>query len=79
MKLLLDFPEIDVNVGDDRGETPLHWACYHGKYAVAQLLLDKGADASACTERGNTPLDLADARGHTQVAQLLRDYPRSSP
>ena len=36
-----------VNEKDNRGDTPLHVACLHGQVAVAQALIDAGADVNA--------------------------------
>ena len=51
----------DVNLGDDRGFTPLHGAAAHGFYAeaveMAEALLARGADVNARSrELGFVPL-----------------------
>ena len=38
-----------------RGQTPLHWAAYHGHVAAAELLLSKGAAVDAKCNRGPGP------------------------
>lgn len=43
VKLLLEHPDIYVNVEDGDGRTPLWWAANEGHDAVARLLLKKGA------------------------------------
>ena len=41
MKCLVEsYPQF-AEYGDLKDITPLHWACYHGNYKVAALLLDK--------------------------------------
>ena len=54
----------EVNAGNHRGWTPLHYAAFHDflderHTGVAQLLLWKKADAQAKNNDGNTPLKLA--------------------
>jgi len=56
-----------------RGFTPLHMAAKFGKLRVAQLLLDKGADANAEGKYRLTPLHVATHYGSTDVAMLLLD------
>lgn len=52
VKVLLATPELDVDYRVEGQETALIAACYEGRTAVAQLLVDAGAD-----------LDLTDAVG----------------
>jgi cytohesin len=54
------------------GQTPLHRAAYWGHPAVADLLLDRGADPDAVDSRDQRPTDLAIARGHLELAGRLR-------
>ena len=51
--------------------TPLHYAAYKGDAAIAQLLLNAGADLNATEKDGYTPLHLAAQEGKTGVTQLL--------
>ncbi len=46
----------DVNAKDKDGNTPLHWAIFHGHTGLANLLLDNGADVNARGKDGMTPL-----------------------
>ena len=45
-----------VNAGDGRLMTPLHWAAYVGCPEVAQILLEHGADVGAQDDSGQVPL-----------------------
>jgi ankyrin repeat protein len=62
----------DVNAKEDRGNTPLHWACHHHGYVeVFQALLEHGADIEAKNRRGRTPLHVACSERYLAVLELL--------
>jgi ankyrin repeat protein len=61
---------IDVNKAGDLGYTPLHLAAMQGNAAMAQLLIDSGADIFALIE-GDTPFATARLGGHNDICQLL--------
>lgn len=50
-QLLLNYPNIDVMQPDNRGLTPLHWACMLRLDEIISLLLDKGANPHYRTKR----------------------------
>ena len=60
-----------VSGQDETGMTPLHWAAHGGHEEVAQVLLQRGADACAGNAEGWTPLHYAACAGHQTVATLL--------
>jgi ankyrin repeat protein len=62
-----------VNAYSEDGWTPLHMAAFFGHAKVAELLLGRGADATARSRNpnGNTPLHAALAGNHKIVAGLL--------
>jgi ankyrin repeat protein len=64
---------IDVDVRDDDGETPLHWAAASsGTEGVVELLLRHGADADARSRAyGRTPLHSAAQFGNADAARVL--------
>jgi ankyrin repeat protein len=47
---------VDVNAQRQDHQTPLHLACYSGRHEIAQLLLDRGANARAGDSSLSTPL-----------------------
>lgn len=55
----------DVNASDRHGWTPLHFAAACGNRAVAEQLVQAGADPRAKTLRGQTPQDLARVNGRS--------------
>lgn len=52
--------------------TALHWAAQHGHQAVAQTLLQHGADVHALSKFDKTPFDIAVDIHHTQLMLLLQ-------
>ena len=50
----------DMNVKDDSGWTPLHWAASKVHNKIAKLLIEKGADVNAVNKDGLAPLDYAE-------------------
>ena len=46
----------DVNAGQADGATALHWAAYHGDAALAELLLEAGAEIAIVDPAGASQL-----------------------
>ena len=59
-RIILDLG-VDVNQGDDRGNTPLHDAVRAGFASVVELLAAHGADLDAANADDRTPLALAES------------------
>ena len=57
-------------VGGGEGETPLFAACANGHLAIAQLLVEQGADMEK-TYVSWTPLNIASNNGHLDVVRYL--------
>lgn len=78
MVQLLLRTNIDVELQDDRGRTPLHWAAITGKEDFLSLLLTRPqgprANVHACNHRRKTALHLAAESGHLETCRLLLDY-----
>merc|ERR1712146_141464 len=61
VKALLAHPEIDVNVQDQDGETPLHRACWMGQSEIVKILLaHPKIEPCIQNKHGETPLDHAE-------------------
>jgi ankyrin repeat protein len=52
----------------------LHAACQNGDAAIAQLLLENGADPAARAENNQSCFDLALTRGHQAIVDLLEKH-----
>ncbi len=65
----------DPNLFDDLGKTPLHYACKNENFAIAEYLIEHGAEVNAHHEAsiGNTPLgDVAGACSLNMADFLLK-------
>ena len=74
MGALLDVG-VDINVKNDKGETPMHKAAFSRQPQVVALLLEKGAKVDARDDRGETPFKglfpFGFDRGGQEMAELL--------
>jgi ankyrin repeat protein len=68
---LLAHKGIEVDAVNKNGATPLHLAALWGHAAVAQQLIDAGADPQSQTKKKKTPLETAVDEDKLDVAQLL--------
>lgn len=58
-KLLSSSPHHQMDEANAFGNTSLHMACYNGQEAVANELVNRGANVNQPNARGITPLHLA--------------------
>jgi ankyrin repeat protein len=62
---------VPVNLTNDKGDTLLILAAYHGHPDAVSALLDRGADHSRANDRGQTALAAAVFRQSTDVVRRL--------
>ncbi len=63
--------QINLNVKDDSGRTPMHLAALHGRTDIVQALIKAGADKDATNNSGETPMHYAAREGRTDIVQAL--------
>ena len=65
----------NTQANDQHGRTALHWCCRHRMLAVAEVLLDAGADSCVLDYGRKLPLDLSNAVNRHDFAALFRGVP----
>ena len=58
-----------LQIVDDFGNTPLHWAIFHNAPEATRCLIEHGADAEAINNEGNTPQQLAPISAEDAIKQ----------
>lgn len=71
---LLSIPEIDINLSDKNGLSPLHWAVINNNGELLNLLLSHGADINVQEIDGWTPLHLALKSSPKEIIAILLKY-----
>lgn len=73
MNLLLERggSTLDINAGDNNGDTALLIGSYHGHAEIVDLLLKRGAATNRTNGLGYSPLLLACQQGNTPVTDML--------
>jgi ankyrin repeat protein len=62
---------VPANLTNDKGDSLLMLAAYHGHADLVEVLLDRGADANRVNDRGQTPLAGAVFKGEDDVVRAL--------
>lgn len=62
---------VPANLTNDRGDTLLMLAAYHGHAAAVEALIARGADPDRANDRGQTPLAGAVFKGEDAVIRAL--------
>ncbi|HSD22143.1 MAG TPA: ankyrin repeat domain-containing protein, partial [Anaeromyxobacter sp.] len=70
LRALLD-RGVPADVRNEKGDSLLMLASYHGHVAAARLLLERGADPELRNDRGQSPLDGVAFKGDVVLAELL--------
>ncbi|MEV0965771.1 ankyrin repeat domain-containing protein [Streptomyces sp. NPDC049910] len=64
---------VPPNLTNDKGDSLVMLAAYHGHAGAVTALLDRGADADRPNDRGQTPLAGAVFKGEDEVVRALLD------
>ena len=64
---------VPVNLTNDRGDSLVMLAAYHGHADAVRALLERGAEADRVNDRGQTPLAGAVFKGEVEVVRALLD------
>ncbi|APE20400.1 MULTISPECIES: ankyrin repeat domain-containing protein [Streptomyces] len=64
---------VPANLTNDKGDSLVMLAAYHGHAAAVSTLLARGADADRANDRGQTPLAGAVFKGEDAVVRALLD------
>ncbi|WP_181806968.1 ankyrin repeat domain-containing protein [Streptomyces shenzhenensis] len=62
---------VPANLTNDRGDSLVMLAAYHGHADAVRELLARGAEANRVNDRGQTPLAGAVFKGETEVVEVL--------
>ena len=73
VRALLSGDNVDVNITDAQGNTPLIEAARFGHDSVARALVERGAKLDVKNKDGQTALMLAVKNGHDDVVRVLKE------
>jgi ankyrin repeat protein len=62
---------VPANLRNEKGDTLLMLACYHGHLDAAQVLLEHGADTEIYNDNGQLPLAAAAFKDYRDITALL--------
>mmetsp|Transcript_4518 Transcript_4518/g.11169 ORF Transcript_4518/g.11169 Transcript_4518/m.11169 type:complete len:240 (+) Transcript_4518:32-751(+) len=62
---------VNLNAKNNKGQTPLYWACELPDPACCELLIQHGADVNVAEQYGFTPLHLSSFMGNERVVSAL--------
>ncbi|POX41288.1 hypothetical protein C3486_09785 [Streptomyces sp. Ru73] len=65
---------VPANLTNDKGDSLVMLAAYHGHAATVEALLQRGADADRPNDRGQTPLAGAVFKGEDAIVRLLLSH-----
>ncbi|UED84844.1 ankyrin repeat domain-containing protein [Streptomyces profundus] len=62
---------VPPNLSNDKGDTLLMLAAYHGHVATVEALLERGADPARSNDKGQTPIAGAVFKNESAVVRVL--------
>ncbi|QBI54307.1 ankyrin repeat domain-containing protein [Streptomonospora litoralis] len=65
---------VPVNLTNDKGDTLVMLAAYHGHARTTALLCERGAEVDRLNDRGQSPLAGAVFKGEDEVVDVLVDH-----
>ena len=68
----------NVNIIDDSGKTPLHWACKFGLLTICKFLCKYLVDKNTLDKNRKTPLDMAVSEHKWEIVWFLEDTYREN-
>ncbi len=78
LKKVLAEEELDVNIKDKGGNTPLHYAARYNNLDIIDILYVAGAKVDIQNNNGQTPLHLAFQAYQPEAVEMLRHYGAST-
>jgi len=74
-RLLLEHDaDVNAQISDGSGRTPLHVSMKHNRAEVVRVLLEHGANVDAEDSEGRTPYQIASAKRYNEIMKMLSDY-----
>ncbi|KAL6500553.1 hypothetical protein OROHE_025919 [Orobanche hederae] len=70
-RFLIDKVKLDINIKNDRGDSPLIFAALKGQFDAANFFILRGADVKSSGYKGTTCLHIAAEKGNKEIMQLL--------
>jgi len=64
----------NINMQDENGGTPLHWAVYYNRKEIVKFLLMQGANPFITDKNGITPIDLARINNRREILKIFEEY-----
>jgi len=72
MEILLEQNDVNPDIADQNGRTPLSWAASHGNAKVVKMLLERNdVNPDTPDRRSRTPILWAVIYGHEEVVEIL--------